>query len=163
MYAEIKDCPGFIITRNGVVFNTVKGQIVASFIRNGYKCVRTHNKSFYVHRLLAQAFIPNPKNKPCVNHIDGKKLNDDLDNLEWCTYGENAKHAYKTKLRYPRGRSPVRIRCVEEDLVFDSIAEAASYFGVTDKAVYRHLEGDSKTCHGYHWERITNSRFNYEQ
>lgn len=52
-----------------------------------------------VHRLYAEAFIPNPNNLPCVNHIDGNKLNNDLSNLEWCSYSVNNRHATNTCLR----------------------------------------------------------------
>lgn len=64
----------------------------------GYYSVGIRRKTYMVHRLVAQAFIPNPENKPCVNHIDGNKLNNHVSNLEWCTVQENNLHARQTGL-----------------------------------------------------------------
>lgn len=59
-------------------------------------------KNFLIHRLVAQAFIPNLDNKPCINHIDGNKQNNCIENLEWCTHSENSKHNYKIGLQIGR-------------------------------------------------------------
>ncbi|MCL1654247.1 NUMOD4 motif-containing HNH endonuclease [Elizabethkingia miricola] len=56
-------------------------------------------KAYFIHRLIANAFIPNPQNKPFVNHIDGVKLNNSIENLEWVNGSENIQHAYNTGLK----------------------------------------------------------------
>lgn len=60
--------------------------------------IKGQRKNKKLHRLICEAFIPNPENKPHVNHKDGNKLNNHIDNLEWCTHTENMKHASKTNL-----------------------------------------------------------------
>ena len=64
----------------------------------GYERVCINGKCWLVHRIMAMVFIPNPDNKPEVNHIDGNKLNNCASNLEWCTKSENITHAIKTGL-----------------------------------------------------------------
>lgn len=70
---------------------------------NGYlRCgmnIDGKTRSYLTHRLVAKAFIPNPENKPYVNHIDGNKHNNKVDNLEWCTRSENEKHAWAIGLK----------------------------------------------------------------
>lgn len=68
-------------------------------------CKYGKSKSFMVHRMTATAFIPNPENKPCINHLDGNKYNNKISNLEWVTYKENMKHAYDIGLYNGRDAS----------------------------------------------------------
>jgi hypothetical protein len=97
--------------------------------RSGYYQVRLKkNKQalrFYFHRLIALAFIPNPLGKPQVNHLDGDKLNNSLENLQWCTKSENAKHAYEMGLCKlpPNSKKKVLDSCTGK--VYESIKDAA--------------------------------------
>lgn len=72
-------------------------------------------KSYYVSRLVAEAFIPNPENKPQINHIDGNTLNNRSDNLEWCTNQENCKHACDIGLNLGRTGKGRIFKFVHED------------------------------------------------
>ena len=103
----ITNFSNYSITTNGIITNTKTGHIKAQWVgANGYKHVDLQQdgikKKVAVHRLLAIHFIPNPANKPTVNHIDGDKLNNCLTNLEWSTYSENMQHAYDNKLNHQK-------------------------------------------------------------
>ena len=81
-----------------------KGRLLLSAISGGgypwiMLCNKGEEKYKTIHRLVSIAFILNPKNKPCVNHIDGDKTNNHIFNLEWVTHKENVQHAYKIGLR----------------------------------------------------------------
>ena len=94
----------------------LKGEIA----NNGYKRVHVSNNGqeykLYHHQLVAKAFIPNSDNKPCVNHKDGNKLNNKVENLEWCTYGENLKHAYAIGLRDSKGELNTQAKLTEDQV-----------------------------------------------
>lgn len=84
--------------KSGICEHSYKGKILkAHFTRFGYKRIglsQKGNVKFYsIHKLVANAFIDNPDNLPCINHIDGDKTNNKVDNLEWCTYSRNNRHA----------------------------------------------------------------------
>ena len=81
------------------------GKFMKEYIHNGYSTINMYNtkhKTYLIHRLVAETFISNPENKTEVNHKDGNKLNNHIDNLEWCTSQENNQHAQDTGLNLAR-------------------------------------------------------------
>lgn len=90
---------------------------------------KEHIKKYYlVHRLVATAFIPNLDNLPQVNHIDGNKLNNVADNLEWCTREDNIKHAYKIGLNPSRKKIIEYIDSLEDRIIkLEKIIESMQY------------------------------------
>jgi hypothetical protein len=101
-----KDVVGFDmykVSNDGEVFSKYSNKILTPKISTkGYRCltlvIDKQHKDKIVSRLVAEAFIPNPENKPHVNHISGIKTDDRAENLEWCTPLENAHHAWRTGL-----------------------------------------------------------------
>ena len=112
-----------------------------------------------IHRLVAEAFIPNPLNKPQVNHIDGNKANNCIYNLEWCTNSENQKHAFKNNLQTNKGNNNPRIRKVNQyDLqgnfikTWNSIYDIVKELNIDRSTVWRSCIGKYKQGKGYIWK-----------
>ena len=84
--------------KNGRGYYITKEKMLKAHKNNkGYLFITINNKKIFIHRLVAEAFIDNPDNKPCVNHLDCNPLNNQVDNLEWCTHLENIQYMGKMK------------------------------------------------------------------
>jgi len=125
---------------------------------NGYYVVNLRKKRsakvFTVHTLVAQAFIDNPNNYPTVNHKDGNKLNNRVDNLEWVSYGENNVHAIVHNLRRPRGVSVSQFDLFGNIIaVFRSVTEASRQTGVSRESISLCVNHYTHSAGGYIWKR----------
>ena len=147
--------PDFYVSNLGRVKNIKTGRIRILFKRkNNYEflCVIRKKKAITigVHRLVAMAFLPNPENKPVVNHIDGNPSNNKLSNLEWVSIQENIRHSLK---QLDNG---VKYRCVETGKIYNWF-EMRELFGFTShNALKICLNKPRRTSHGFHWETLDN-------
>ena len=122
----------------------------------GYYQVSIDYKYHMLHRLVAQTFIHNPNNYPIINHIDGDKANNRIDNLEWCTtsYNNSPENMtnYKSNLNGGNRKKPVR--CVETGVIYKSLTDAAKSVNVGKTQIRRACYGIIQTSRGFHWEFV---------
>lgn len=125
---------------------------------NGYLVVglskNCDRRQHTVHRLVAKSFLPNKYGLPQVNHIDGDKSNNCIENLEWCNNSHNMKHAYRLGLverPYGRKQRSKPIVCIELNLHFVDSIEAGKELDLNSGHIRDCCRGERNTCGGYHW------------
>lgn len=122
--------------------------------KTGYERVKLSNngskKLVSVHRLVAMAFLPNPENKATVNHKDGNKSNNHVDNLEWATTQENEKHAVDNGLKCSGGKHKFakKVIHITTGIIYQSASEAAKHFNLNYFRLSDSLRGRTKTQFG---------------
>ena len=178
-WVNIENHPSYFISNFGRVFSKKSNKVIKNRVvsKNGYQQITLDNSQLLVHRLVAQAFIPNPNNLPCVNHKDENPGNNDFRNLEWCTYKYNSnygtnpsRHSKKMLDRYNNDsdwksdcikrlaeiQKKKRKRVVQLDK-FNNYLKTyeSSYATEKDGHLSVHVcdcaNGKRKTHHGYKW------------
>ena len=138
------------------------GYLTVSLSKNGKQ------KSYLVHRIVADAFMENPKKLKEINHIDGNKCNNNLENLEWCTREHNMREAFKNGLWKSPNKNKFggnslkakKVAMIDKDTnkvlkVFNSIIDGEKYCNSNSSgAISSCCKGKRKLAHGYKWEYI---------
>lgn len=171
---RIKDFPDYAVSDTGNIYslkgkNKQQAKLLKPILtKSGYLnislCKGGKRYTKRIHRLVIETFTPNIKNKPQINHIDGDKQNNKLENLEWCTASENTKHSYEVLGRKPPramlGRfgkdSPFHkpILQIQDHTViakYYGYHEASRQTGIAYQNIYKCCKGKRKTAGGYQW------------
>ena len=155
------------LDRDGARGYIVKGKELKPYLNGtGYARVSLNlegkSKDYFVHRLVAKYFVPNPDNLPVVNHKDGNKLNNHADNLEWVTSSENNRHAFATGLKKPKYKygeenpnsrfTDAEVAWIRENYVRGSKTHGqcamAKRFGVSQASIWAIVHNKSRVTGG---------------
>lgn len=166
-WKEIEGYEGlYAVSTTGRVYSFRRGIIMSGGLVKGYwqVCLTKNGvqTNFYVHRLVAAAFIPNPDNLPIVNHIDEDKTNNNIENLEWVTYQENTLHSLANckkqegqKKRGPKGK---KVNQYSIDGIFlqtwSSMTEAAKALNISPSSISLCCKGRYGSAGGFIWRKI---------
>ena len=169
---QIPDFPDYFVSDEGCVYSQRNKNLIKlhpQHRKDGYLVVHIRNDvthaAKYVHRLVAEAFINNKNNAATVNHKDGNKQNNNVSNLEWCSYGENILHAYRVLNRSApwknkKGKdfalSKIVLQIKEGKIIaeFHGTREASRITGISCSSISECCRGSTKYSHagGYQWK-----------
>lgn len=145
----------------------VRERILKTGKRSGYPsislCKNGKKKSLHIHRLVAQAFIPNPDNLPEVNHKDEDKTNNSVTNLEWCTYQYNNNYGTVKERQikshiglYNNPKQSKPVVCIETGIIYQSMMEIQRQLGYNTGKICECCKGKRKTAYRFHWQYVIN-------
>ncbi len=149
---QIKDYDNYFINNYGTVYNKHLKELRKEKTKGGYLRVTLYKngkqKHFLIHRLVAQAFIPNPKNLPEVNHIDNNPVNNRVENLAWCTAKENS--------RWSKSKAVIQLNPKTNEFIriWKCIIDASEYLNIDNGSISKCCKGKLKTAGGYKWKYI---------
>nr|DAK16804.1 MAG TPA: homing endonuclease [Caudoviricetes sp.] len=154
IYTLINNFENYAISNYGNIKNVKKNKILKPVKnKNGYLehtfCQNGVKKTFRIHRLVGLYFIPNPDNKPYINHKNGIKTDNCFNNLEWCTAKENDTHARLTGLKDQN--KPIIAEEIEtgNKIVFSSVSEAGAILGINKGTISKVLHNKRNKVNGY--------------
>ncbi len=163
MWEKFRDS-NYLISDEGQVKNK-SGKIMKVASQNGYSRIGLHlekgkgSKMFFVHRLVAEVFIPNPEEKPFVNHKDGDRTNNVLQNLEMCTHAENVRHRFSNLGGKTNARPVLQIDLKENVIAqFPSLTEASKKTGISCPDICNCCKGSLKTAGKFKWAYLHENR-----
>lgn len=151
-----------VVVRSDGQKQTVYERILKNYTQRGYLYVSLYSSPKQVHRLVAEAFIPNPENKPQVNHKDEVKTNNCVENLEWMTCKENNNYGTRNervgKATRKRTSKPVAQYTKDGELikVWSSTREAGRQLGINQSNISVVARGKRKTYSGFVWKYVEN-------
>lgn len=161
-YGRVKSVERDLIYKNGKKHHRKEKILKVLTGNRGYITVCLYNKTkrelVLVHRLVAEAFVPNPDNKPQVNHKDENKTNNCVENLEWMTAKENINYGTRNERMAKAKSKPVAQYTKDGELVkvWSSTHEAARQLGIRQGNISNVALGRSKTCGGFVWKYVEN-------
>ena len=160
---KITGYENYEVRPNGEVVNIKTGKVLKPCKNAGdyfQVCLNKNGKqkNFYIHRLVAQAFIPNPDNLPCVNHKDENKTNNNVENLEWCTheynvnYGTGIERSAKAKINGKRSKTVLQLlKDGSLVCVWPSASEVERQLHFNKGNISSCCKGRRHSAHGYKW------------